>query len=71
MVLDYFQEDSPTKKDANCCDVCSQSEPVDTHDAQEEVSAIIRAVQDIPNKGERKVCYMEYTMQSQLMACVQ
>ena len=61
-MLDYFQEDHPTKKAENCCDVCSQNEPVDAHDAQEEVSAIIRAVQDIPHKGERKVCYSQGTI---------
>lgn len=59
-MLDYFQEEYPTKKAANCCDVCSQSESVEAHDAHEEVLAIIHAVQDIPNKGEVKVDYMYY-----------
>lgn len=54
-MLDYFKEDIPSEKPTECCDVCCQLDSAEKNDVQEEVVAIIRAVQDMPNKGEQMV----------------
>ena len=37
----------------HCCDVCQQNFP--TQDHKDEMTAIVRAVQQLPDKGEKKV----------------
>ena len=53
MILNYFEEEK-VDGDGYCCDICSQEESK-TADGMEEVMAIVKAVKDIPNKGEKKV----------------
>ena len=61
VVLAYFKEDIPPEKPTECCDVCCQLDSAEKIDVQGEVVAIIRAVQDMPNKGEQKVRRNTYT----------
>ena len=54
VLLEYLGEESniPLAK-TGCCDVCSSD--FELIDYQKEVLAVIQAVQEIPNYGERKV----------------
>ena len=38
-----------------CCDVCEMSEQQEMVDCQEEISVVLKTVQEIPESGERKV----------------
>lgn len=38
-----------------CCDVCSQTRSLATMDCSRDMTAIVHAVKEIPNKGEKKV----------------
>ena len=55
-ILEYFEENPDIKPTGECCDVCSRSAPA--KDKQEEITAVLTAVKDIPDKGEKKVKYM-------------
>lgn len=54
IILEYFEEECDLE-DAieHCCDVCQQDCP--TRDHKEEMIAIVKAVDQIPDKGEKKV----------------
>ena len=56
MILEYFEEASDNSDHlGHCCDVC-QVGSTDVKNCTEEMTAIMRAVQEIPDKGEKKVC---------------
>lgn len=58
VILEYFQEcDSDPEVDAQCCDVCMQSESLqlESFECQEELAAIVEVVREFPNKGIKKV----------------
>ena len=48
----YFEEDVSVDVMQSCCDVC---EMIKTGEMVEEISIILKTVQEIPESGERKV----------------
>ena len=59
VLLEYFGEEA-TVNDISyrCCDVCESSNT--TSDQSYEIKAVIQAVNDLPNSGEKKVNKMLY-----------
>ena len=56
MILEYFGEKVKANDPAyRCCDVCESSNAVTMSDYCCEIKAIIQAVNDLPNSGEKKV----------------
>ena len=58
MILQYFEEDvDRLERVGHCCDSCSSSQAASTEmkDCQEEMIAIVKAVKERPNRGEKKV----------------
>lgn len=63
--MKYFEEE--LKVSDYCCDVCSQAANTETKDCLKEVTAIITAVKEIPNKGEKKVIKLINVLQYMCM----
>ena len=60
--MEYFSESCAMldqNKNGECCDCCEEK-PKDLMDCQEEIIAIMKAVKDIPGKGEKKVKLNNY-----------
>lgn len=55
VLLQYFNEDTSVEVTQTCCDVCEMSKTGEMVDYQEEVSIILKTIQEIPESGERKV----------------
>ena len=55
VLLEYFEEDVSVDVMQSCCDVCEMSKAGEMVDCQEEISIILKTVQEIPESGERKV----------------
>lgn len=56
VILEYFGESRDQVEVVDeCCDVCLKSNPAEHVDCSEEMKAIVHAVKEIPNKGEKKV----------------
>lgn len=54
VLLEYFGEDAIANDPSySCCDVCASSNT--TSDRSNEIKAVIQAVHDLPNSGEKKV----------------
>ena len=60
MILQYFEEVDQLERVGHCCDTCSSSQTASTEmkDSQEEIIAIVKAVKERPNRGEKKVMCM-------------
>lgn len=58
VILEYFGENTndETCCEQHCCDVCQETQHQSTKDCKDEMVAIVKAVRQIPNKGEKKVC---------------
>ena len=60
VLLEYFGEDAAVHEPSySCCDVCASSNT--TRDQYNEIKAVIQAVHDLPNSGEKKVKRRLYT----------
>ena len=55
VILDHFEESDQPEVNGECCDVCVKSDSTEMVECKEEMVAIMRAVMDNPNKGEKKV----------------
>ena len=55
VILDYFEESGQPEVNGECCDVCAERGSTEMIECKEEMVAIMRAVKDNPNKGEKKV----------------
>ena len=54
--MQYFEEEvDQLKRAGHCCDTCSQAASTETMDCQDEIIAIVKAVKERPNRGEKKV----------------
>ena len=54
VLLEYFGEEATTNDPSyRCCDVCESSNT--TSDQSCEIKAVIQAIHDLPNSGEKKV----------------
>lgn len=60
MILQYFEEVDQLERVGHRCDTCSSSQTVstETKDCQEKIIAIVKAVKERPNRGEKKVMCM-------------
>lgn len=59
-ILEYFEEITESKPVGECCDVCTQNVPA--KDMQKEITAVLLAIKEVPDKGEKKVCMIHYTL---------
>ena len=57
VILDHFEESDQPEVNGECCDVCVKSDSAKMVECKEEMVAIMRAVMDNPNKGEKKVTF--------------
>ena len=58
MILHYFEETvDQLKRAGHCCDTCSQEASTEMLDCQEAMIAIVKAVKERPNRGEKKVMH--------------
>ena len=57
-ILQYFEEDNDSADHSGvCCDVCDKYKMIDFQEYKEEITVILKVVQEIPEKGETKVLY--------------
>ena len=57
-ILQYFEEDDVSPNHSGvCCDVCETYSTDNLQDYMQEITTILRVVQEIPGNGEKKVQY--------------
>ena len=57
VILEYFGEVKANDPAYPCCDVCESSNTVMMSDCCCEIKAVVQAINDLPNSGEKKVLF--------------